>query len=87
MRKKVGIGLAAAGTATAATGAYLRFIRPLYRRWSAVFAGSQGYFFQLCMPFRFEGTTQGPLQLVAQPVGLAKCDGFVTGKHPFEMAM
>jgi hypothetical protein len=35
MRKKVGRGLAAVGTAAAATGAYLRFIRPLYRQWGA----------------------------------------------------
>jgi len=35
MRKKVGIGLAAVGTAAAAIGAYLRFIRPLYRQWGA----------------------------------------------------
>jgi hypothetical protein len=35
MFKKIGIGLAAVPTAAAATGAYLRFIRPLYRRWGA----------------------------------------------------
>ena len=35
MLKKIGIGLAAVGTAAAATGGYLRFIRPLYRGWGA----------------------------------------------------
>lgn len=35
MLKKVGLGLGAVGTAAAAVGAYLRFIRPLYRRWGA----------------------------------------------------
>jgi hypothetical protein len=33
MLKKIGIGLAAVGTAAAATGAYLRFIRPWQLRW------------------------------------------------------
>jgi hypothetical protein len=35
MLKKVGIGLAVVATATAATGAYLRFIRPWQLRWGA----------------------------------------------------
>jgi hypothetical protein len=35
MLKKIGIGLAVVGTAAAAVGAYLRFIRPLYRGWGA----------------------------------------------------
>jgi hypothetical protein len=35
MFKRIGIGLAAVGTAAAATGAYLRFIRPWQLRWGA----------------------------------------------------
>ena len=35
MFKKIGVGLAVVGTAAAAIGAYLRFIRPLYRQWGA----------------------------------------------------
>jgi hypothetical protein len=35
MFKKIALGLTAVGAAAAATGAYLRFIRPLYRQWGA----------------------------------------------------
>lgn len=35
MLKKIGMGLAAVGTAAAATGIYLRFIRPWHLRWGA----------------------------------------------------